>query len=114
MDTSKEQVENYISQFDQVTQTRLHSIYDAVAKAYPQLKMKISYGMPTFYANHNILHFAGFKKHISIFPGPKAIEAFKDELTIYKLSKGTIQFASNQDIPIDLILRITKYRLDLD
>ena len=58
------------------------------------------------------MHFAGYKNHIGFYPTPSGIEAFKDELTSYKLSKGTIQFPIDKPIPFDLIRKIVEFRVN--
>ena len=82
-----------------------------VQKAAPHATEKISYGMPTFYYNGNLVHFAAFKNHIGFFPTPSAIEAFEKELKSYKTSKGTVQFPLADPLPLQLIERIVKFRV---
>ena len=67
--------------------------------------------MPTFWQGENLIHFAAFKKHISIFPGGEATAVFADRLTDYKIAKGTIQLPLNEPIPYDLIAEITRWRV---
>jgi uncharacterized protein YdhG (YjbR/CyaY superfamily) len=55
--------------------------------------------------------FAAFKNHIGFFPKVSAIEAFKDELSSYELSKGTIRFPLDKPIPVDLVKRIVQFRV---
>ena len=61
--------------------------------------------------NGNLVHFAGFKNHIGFYPTPTGIEAFKDELSVYKGAKGSVQFPLDQPIPLPLIRRIVEYRV---
>ncbi len=65
--------------------------------------------MPTFRKKQNIIHFAGFKKHLGIYPGEEAIVHFEDELRDYKTSKGAIQFQYSQPVPLTLIAEIAKW-----
>jgi uncharacterized protein YdhG (YjbR/CyaY superfamily) len=67
--------------------------------------------MPTFSQNGNLVHFAAFKNHIGFFPAPSGIENFKDELAKYKTSKGTVQFPLDEEIPMDLVREIVRFRL---
>ena len=60
--------------------------------AAPEATEKISYRMPTFYLNGNLVHFAAFKNHIGFYPTPSAIEQFKKQLAVYKQGKGSVQF----------------------
>lgn len=78
----------------------------------PDATEAISYGMPTFKINGNLIHFAAYKHHIGIYPTPSGVKEFKKELKKYKTSKGAIQFPINKPIPLNLIRRIVKYRLN--
>lgn len=53
---------------------------------------------------------AGFKKHIGFYPAPATIIAFQEELSEYKISKGTVQIQHTQELPTGLIKRMILYR----
>ncbi|HYK56629.1 MAG TPA: DUF1801 domain-containing protein, partial [Flavisolibacter sp.] len=72
---------------------------------------KISYAMPTFVLNGNLVHFAAYKNHIGFYPSPSPIEVFKDDLTGYTTSKGAIQFPIDRPLPFDLITKIVRFRV---
>lgn len=105
-------IDSYIASFPVDVQEHLHQIRITIKKAVPLATEKISYGMPTFYLNGNLIHFAAYKKHIGLYPAPQGIEAFKKELSVYKGAKGSVQFPLDQPMPLDLIERITKYRAE--
>ncbi len=105
-------IDSYIATFPVEVQEHLHQIRETIKNAAPQATEKISYGMPTFYLNGNLIHFAGYKKHIGLYPAPQGIEAFKNELSVYKGAKGSVQFPLDQPMPLDLIERITKFRVE--
>ena len=88
-------------------QERLQKVRTAIKKVVPCAEETIAYGIPTFVLNGNLIHFAGYKNHIGLYPGSKPIEEFKDELTKYRLSKGTA-IALDMPLPVGLIGRITK------
>ncbi|MNP47434.1 hypothetical protein D3C76_1414880 [compost metagenome] len=67
--------------------------------------------MPTFALHGNLVHFAAFKNHIGFYPTPNGIDAFKEELSVYKGAKGSIQFPIDQPMPYELISKIVKYRV---
>jgi uncharacterized protein YdhG (YjbR/CyaY superfamily)/predicted GIY-YIG superfamily endonuclease len=104
-------IDDYIAQFPADVQNKLNELRCVINKAAPNAAEKISYGMPTFYLHKNLVHFAAFKKHIGFYPSPSGIEAFKDELSIYKTSKGTVQFPLDKPLPLDLITRIVEFRV---
>lgn len=104
-------VDEYISEFPEHTQYLLQELRAAIRKAAPQATEKISWRMPTFYLNGNIAHFAGYKKHIGFYPGAEAMENFKDEMVMYKTSKGAVQFPLDKPLPLDLVAKIIKYNI---
>jgi uncharacterized protein YdhG (YjbR/CyaY superfamily) len=72
----------------------------------------ISYGIPTFKYQGSLVWYAAFKNHCSLFPGSMAvIRAFKNELTGYEVSKGTIHFPVDKSLPATLVKKIVKARL---
>jgi uncharacterized protein YdhG (YjbR/CyaY superfamily) len=77
----------------------------------PEVEEAISYGIPTFKLYGNLVHFAGYKNHIGFYPGAAGVETFKEGLSEYKLSKGTVQFPIDKPIPFDLIIKIVDFRV---
>lgn len=113
MDTDKatfENIDDYIAQAAPEVRELLQEMRKVIHEAAPEATEKISYQMPTFDLHGNLVHFAAFKKHIGFYPAPRGIEAFKDELSVYKGAKGSVQFPLNQPMPYDLIGRIVKFR----
>lgn len=104
-------VDEYISMFPNEVQKKLNEIRETIRKAAPEAEETINYQIPTYKLNGNLVHFAGFKKHIGFYPAPSGIEKFKDELTMYKGAKGSIQFPLDKPLPLDLIKRIVKFRV---
>ena len=107
-------IDEYIENFPDDIQIILQKIRKTIKKAAPDSEEVISYRMPAFKQNSVLVYFAAFKDHIGFFPTAKPIIIFKDRLTAYKNSKGTIQFPLDKKIPFDLIAEITKYRLKED
>ena len=68
---------------------------------------KISYQMPTITAGGKpVVHFAGWKSHVSLYPEPEGDEDLHAELAPYVAGKGTLKFPLNQPIPYELIERV--------
>ena len=105
-------IDGYIAGFPSDVQAILEQIRLTVAQAAPEATEKISYQMPTFFLNGNLVHFAAYKNHIGFYPAPTGIEAFKPELSAYKGAKGSVQFPLDKPIPFDLIARIVKFRVE--
>ena len=102
-------IDEYIADFPPDVQPLLEKVRAAIRKAAPDATEAISYRMPTFKLHGNMIHFAGYDHHIGLYPGSRPIEEFKDELTKYKTSKGTVQLPLDKPIPVGLIGRITKF-----
>ena len=86
-----ETIDQYISEQSEEVQPILHKVRETIRKAAPEATEKISWSMPTFWQQENLIHFAAFKKHIGIYPGDLSLLAFADLLKEYKHSKGAIQ-----------------------
>lgn len=106
------EVDAYIGAFPVEVKTILEKLREMILEAAPSATERIAYGMPTYTTNKNLIHFAGYKKHIGIYPTPDGIEAFKEELKEYKNSKGAVQFPLDRPIPWDLIQKMIQYRVD--
>jgi len=104
-------IDEYIATFPADIQKRLEDVRATIKAAAPEAEEKISYQMPTFFLFGNLVHFGAFKNHIGFYPVPSGIQAFKDELSQYEGSKGAVKFPHNKPLPLDLISRITKYRV---
>lgn len=105
-------IDEYIALFPEEIQEILTEIRNIIKENAPGASEKISYQMPTFFLNGNLIHFAAFKNHIGLYPTPTGIDAFKEELSKYKGAKGSVQFPLDQPIPYDLIRRIVIYRVE--
>jgi uncharacterized protein YdhG (YjbR/CyaY superfamily) len=104
-------IDSYMAQFPEETREKLRKIRQTIKKAAPEATETMSYGIPTFKQKKNLVHFAGYKKHIGFYPTPSGIEAFKQELSEYEVTKGTVNFPLEKPIPYDLIKKIVEYRL---
>lgn len=101
-------IDEYLADFDGDTRKKLDAIRRTIKEITPrETTEKISYGIPTFYFNGNLVHFAGYKTHIGFYPGAAPIAEFKKDLEGYKTAKGTVQFPLDRPIPFDLIRKIT-------
>jgi uncharacterized protein YdhG (YjbR/CyaY superfamily) len=74
-------IDEYIETFEPKIKKTLIEIRNFIKNEVPEAAETISYGMPTFYLNGNLVHFAAFKDHYGFFPSPSEIDAFEKELT---------------------------------
>ncbi|MBN2501302.1 MAG: DUF1801 domain-containing protein [Anaerolineales bacterium] len=109
--SSPQNIDDYISNYPTDVQVILQKIRATIQEAAPNATEAISYQMPTFKLEGNLVHFAAYKNHIGFYPTPNGIEEFKAELSKYKGAKGSVQFPLDQPMPYDLIRKITVYRV---
>ena len=102
-------IREYIDRQDESIRPRLNAIYDTIRAAIPEAEERLSWGMPTFWKGRNIIHFASAKRHIGLYPGPEAVEAFLPRLQGFKTSKGAIQLPNREDLPLELIAEIARW-----
>lgn len=105
-------IDEYIAGFPSDTQILLKQMRTIIHKAAPRAEEKISYGMAAFTLNgKNLIYFAGYKNHVGLY-GVSATPEFKEDFAAYKTSgKGTIQFPIDKSLPVTLITRIVKHRV---
>lgn len=114
MTTSKpKDIDEYFARFPFDTQEILEQIRVTIKKVVPEAEETISYGIPTFNLNGTyLIYFAAYKKHIGFYPVPRAIEKVDQDFASYKTSgKGTIQFPLNKPIPLNLIIKLVKFKV---
>ncbi len=111
LNASATNIDEYIVGFPAATQKLLEQIRAAIKKAAPAAEEAMKYGIPTFVLNGNLVHFAGYKAHVGFYPAPDGIKAFEKELSVYKSSKGAVQFSLDKPLPVALITKIVKYRV---
>lgn len=110
MDKPKD-TDAYIASFPEKTAKILEQVRATIQKAAPNAKEKISYGMPAFELHGNLVYFAAYEKHIGFYALPSGNVAFQKELSQYKMGKGSIQFPIDKPMPLDLIAKIVRFRV---
>lgn len=103
-------IDEYIAAFPADVQEILQKVRDVIGTAVPTATETISYGMPTFKLEGNLVHFGAATNHLGFYPAPSGIIAFETELATYKSSKGAVQFPYNQPVPYELIGKIAQFR----
>jgi uncharacterized protein YdhG (YjbR/CyaY superfamily) len=110
--TKPKDVHEYITSYPIEIQKLLEQLRATIKKAAPQAEEVISYGMLAFKMNGMLAWFAAHSKHIGFYPAASGIEAFKNELSIYKWAKGSVQFPLDEPLPLGLITKIVKFRVN--
>jgi uncharacterized protein YdhG (YjbR/CyaY superfamily) len=104
-------IDEYLERHSSEDQRLLRQMRAMIHKAAPEATEKISYGIPTFYLNGNLVHFAAFANHIGFYPTSSGIAAFKKQLGPFRSSKGAVQFPKDKRLPITLVTKIVKFRV---
>lgn len=104
-------IDEYIAVFPEPVQETLAELRRVIRESAPGAEETISYRMPTFRLGGNLVHFAAYKRHIGFYPTPSAIDAFRDELSHYHVSKGAVRFPLDEPLPFDLVRRIVEFRV---
>ncbi len=105
-------IDDYIATFSEDTQALLETVRATVKASAPEAEERISYQMHAFALKGNLVYFAAWKNHIGFYPASTTVsEAFRDELSGYENSKGSIRFPNNQPLPTELISRIVQFRV---
>jgi uncharacterized protein YdhG (YjbR/CyaY superfamily) len=104
-------VDEYIVTFPEDVQKLLEKVRQTIKKAAPEAIETISYQMPAYKLNGQLVFFGGFKKHIGFYPIPSGVAAFRNELAKYEMAKGSVRFPLDKPIPFDLIKRIVEFRV---
>ena len=105
-------VDEYISTFPENTREILEKVRTTIRKAAPDAEESIAYGMPAYKLfKRPLVYFAGFTNHIGFYATPTGHSEFSEALSEYKQGKGSVQFPIDKPMPLDLISRITKFRV---
>jgi uncharacterized protein YdhG (YjbR/CyaY superfamily) len=104
-------IDEYIASFSPEVQSILKKVRSTIRKAAPEALEKISYQIPTFALNGNLIHFAAFKNHIGLYPPVKGDEKLKADVAPYAGEKGNLKFPLDEPIPYGLISRVVKFRV---
>ncbi len=104
-------VDAYIKSFDEPQRSHLEAIRKCIRETAPDAEECISYQMPAYKLQGMLVYFAGYEKHIGFYPGAAGIANFKDEIKGYKNAKGSVQFPLDKPLPLELVKRITAFRV---
>jgi uncharacterized protein YdhG (YjbR/CyaY superfamily) len=104
-------VDAYIASFPATTQKILNELRQVIRAEALAAEERISYGMPAYFQEGPLVYFAGYAKHIGLYPTASGIKAFALELSGFRTSTGAVQFPLGAEIPWEIIRRIVRYRI---
>jgi uncharacterized protein YdhG (YjbR/CyaY superfamily) len=102
----------YLDATAEPARSRLHTLRGLIREEAPEAVERMAYGLPTWYQGENLVHLGAFARHVGLYPGPAAIEAFAEELSGFKTSKGAIQLPHAAELPLELLRRIVRWRVE--
>jgi uncharacterized protein YdhG (YjbR/CyaY superfamily) len=106
-------IDDYLGKLTPEQKAELERVRAIAKTIVPDAEEVISYGMPVLkYKGAYLIGFAAFKDHLSLFPGAEPIEVLRKELAGFKISKGTIQFTPDNQLPKLLIKKIVTFALN--
>lgn len=104
-------VAGYIAAAPKDAQKKLREMRACIRAAAPDATEGLKWSMPAFSYQRILVTFAAHKNHLGFYPTPSAIKAFAKELVGFTTAAGSIQFPLDKPLPIDLIRRITEFRV---
>ena len=105
-------IDAYIAGAPPDRRTLLEQLRAAIHDAAPKAEETISYGMPAFAQDGTLVYFATLKDHIGFYPTASGIAACEEELAAYEGTKGAVRFPLDRPLPLDLIQRIVRFRVE--
>jgi uncharacterized protein YdhG (YjbR/CyaY superfamily) len=106
-------VDTYIASFPPDVQAKLEAVRATMRAAAVGTRERISYGIPTFALGDDyVAYFAGWRTYISVYPVPHGDAALDRDIAAYKAGRGTLRFPLDQDLPLELIARVTTRLLE--
>lgn len=104
--------DDFLAAVPEPAHSALQKLRAQIRAAAPDAEEYIGYGVPAFRQNGALVSYAAAKDHLSFYiQSPKTLEAFADQLTAFKTSKGAISFQPDKPIPAALVKKLVKARL---
>ena len=113
--SARKSIDEYLAGVPEPARGTLIKTRAAIKAAAPsEATETISYGMPAFKYKGILVWYAAFADHCSLFPSASIVEAFKDDLKDFSVSKGTIRFPLDKPLPAALVKRLVRARVELN
>jgi uncharacterized protein YdhG (YjbR/CyaY superfamily) len=104
-------IDEYIAAAPKEAQNRLREMLACIRAAAPDAAEGLKWGMPAFSYRRILVTFAAYKHHIGFYPTPSAVKAFAKDLAKFKTADASIQFPLEDPLPLDLVRKITEFRV---
>ncbi len=104
-------IDEYIQSFPPDVQEILQTLRETIHEVAPEAQEAVRYKMPTFILHGDLVHFAGWKKHVSLYSVTAEMEAAIPELADYETSGVTLKLPYSKPLPLALIRAFVNFRL---
>lgn len=104
-------IDQYLDALDDDKRRALALLRRTIKGIIPRGAECISYGLPAFrFEGHVLVWFGAGANHCAFYPGA-VVQAFRDDLKNYEISKGTIRFQPDHPLPAALVRKLVKARI---
>ncbi len=105
-------IDEYLAALSDDKRAALEKLRKTIKAAAPKAEECISYGVPAFRQDGNLVAFGATANHCAFYPmSSSTVEAHEDELRNYDTSKGTIRFPADKPLPTALVRKMVKARI---
>ncbi len=106
-------IDDYLADVPPPARVKLEKLRSIILSVAPEAEEVISYAMPAFKYHGMLVGFAAWKNHVGFYPwNSRTVKEFNEELKEYSTSKGAIQFPLEKPIPVTLVKKIVKARMN--
>lgn len=106
-------VDEYFKSLDPEARSVFEHIRALARDVAPEAEGGTSYGMAALkYQQKPLLGFRAAKNHLSVFPfSAEVVDAVRDQLAGFDVSKGTVRFSGDRPPPDSVITEIVRLRI---
>jgi len=106
-------LDDYFSRLDPPAREAFQRVRAIALEVAPDAEEGTRYGMAALtYKGKPLLAFRAAKRHLSIFPfSPGAVDAAREHLAGFDLSKGTVRFTATTPVPPEAVRALVRHRL---
>jgi uncharacterized protein YdhG (YjbR/CyaY superfamily) len=106
-------IDNYIASFPEDAARAMQEVREVIRTNAPDAEECMSYAMPAYKLfGKPLVYFAAYKNHIGFYATPTGHKEFKQDLATYKQGKGSVQFPISKKMPLELIARMVRFRVE--
>ena len=109
--TAPKTVAEYIAALPEDAQPHASEMANLLQNCAPDVQSRIAWSMPYYERAGKSISFSANKGYLSLYAGPEAIDAFKDQLQECETKKSAIYFPFEKPLPVELITAIARWCL---